>query len=248
MNILPANKDLLYIEWAIKGERFILYRSTNPDGPYEILEEHLNMPYYLDDSVNVYDASLKYWYKVEGYSDSVIVDEDGPESLNYSRPNPIANKVIHEANVALKVMRNPGVWFLLKRRGGATPCPICWNPETERPKFSNCDYCGGTGVIEGYHQPVPARVSQDVSQLTMASGPEDNEKVQLTPIRAWTVNVPLVYPEDVMVDVTNQRFKITNVARRTVSQYVVRQILDLTPLSKGHPSYNVEVDWRLMPY
>ena len=248
MNILPANKDELYIEWAIKGERFVLYRSTDLNGPFEVIEEHLNMPFYLDKNVNLYDVALKYYYKVEGYSGNAVVEEDGPETLNYAKPNPIANKVILEATVALKAMRNPGVWFLLKQRGGTTPCPACWNPVTKKRKYTDCDVCGGSGYIEGYHQPVPARISQDVSQLTMASGPEDNEKVQLSPIRAWTINVPLLYPEDVMVDVTNQRFKIVSVARRTVSQYVIRQVLELSPLDKGHPSYNVNVDWRLMPY
>ena len=247
MNIRPANKDLLYIEWNIAGEIFNLYRSENNLNNFELIREGLNQPFYLDEDVNMYNAALNYYYKVEGMSGSLIVGTDGPASLNYSGADNIAVKVIHEAQTALRVMNNPGVWFLLKQRK-STPCPVCWNPITKKPKFSNCDVCGGTGKLQGYHPPIPSRISQDVSQFTMSSGPEDSENVKLSPIRAWIMNVPLVYPEDVMVDVTNQRFKVVNVARRTKSQYVIRQILDLVPLDKGHPSYNIQIEWGEMPY
>ena len=247
MNIRPANKDALYIEWKIEGEIFNLYRSENNLNNFELIQEGLIQPFYIDEDVNVYDAALKYYYRVEGISGSLVVATDGPHSLNYSAGDAIADKIIYEAQVVLEVMNNPGVWFLLKRRK-STPCPVCWNPITKKRKFTNCDVCGSTGSLQGYHPPVPSRISQDVSQLTMGSGPEDSENVKLSPIRAWIPNIPLVYPEDVMVDVTNQRFKVVNVARRTKSQYVIRQILELAPLDKGHPSYNVQVEWGEMPY
>jgi hypothetical protein len=50
-----------------------------------------------------------------------------------------------------------------------------------------------------------------------------------------------------MVDVMNQRFKVINVGRRTKSQYIIRQVLDLVPLEKGHPAYQVNVDRSVKP-
>ena len=218
MKIYPNTLTELYIEWELEGEAFRISRSTSPASEFEVVAD---------------SAGAK-------------VSEDGPQTLEYTIRDPIANKVLTESNVLLKQMRNPPVFFLLKRRV-SMPCPNCWNPVTRRVRFPNCPVCGGTGKIGGYHLPIPARVSQDVSQLVVASDAFDSDKVNMTPIRAWTTNYPRVYPEDIMVDIMNQRFKIVSVARRTKSQYVIRQVLDLVPLQKGHPAYQVEVDRRKLP-
>jgi hypothetical protein len=246
MKVYPTSLTELYIEWSLQGEGFQLSRSTSPDSDFDLVAINLTQPFYTDYDVNLYDENVRYYYKVEGFVNGNKVSEDGPGTLEYNSPDGVANKVIQESETVLRMMNNPPVYFLLKRRAGY-PCPECWNPITKRCMYANCPTCNGTGVMDGYHDPIPSRVSQDVSQLLFASGELDSDKVRLSPIRAWTTNVPLLYPEDVMCDVLNQRYKIVNVARRTRSQFVIRQILDLVPLEKGHPSYQVDVDRTVQP-
>lgn len=246
MKLYPASLRDLYIEWKLEGESFEISRSTSPTSDFRVIASNLEQPFYIDRLLNLHDNNVRYYYRVVGYSGGQKVSEDGPGTLEYNVGDGVANKVIEEGKTVLKVMNNPPVFFLLKRRVGMV-CPECWNPITKKVRFSNCYVCNGTGVVEGYHQPIVTRISQDISQFTMGSGEMDNDKVQLTPIRAWISNTPLLLPEDIMVDVLNQRYKVVNVSRRTRSQYVIRQVLELIPLEKGHPSYKVEVDRKVKP-
>lgn len=245
MKLYPETLTSLYIEWTLEGDEFTLLRSTSPNSGFDIVAQQITQPFYVD-AVSLYDDNIRYYYKVEGYSAGNKVAEDGPATLQYNKPDNVAHKVIHEAKVVLRVMKNPPVYFLLKRRVG-NPCPECWNPVTRRVKYAGCPVCNGTGTVQGYHDPIATRISQDVSQLVMASGDFDGDKAKLTPIRAWIGNTPLLTPEDIMVDVMDQRYKVVNVGRRTKSQYVIRQVIDLVPLEKGHPAYNLAVDRSVTP-
>lgn len=246
MKIFPSSLTEMYIEWDLQGETFTIYRSTSPASGYEKLAEFIVQPFFIDASVNLFDENIQYYYRVEGYNAGVRISEAGPETLEYAKRDSIANKVIHESKVLLKQMKNPPVFFLLKRRVGM-PCPNCYNPITKRIKFPNCTVCGGTGILSGYHDPIATRISQDVSQMIASSDAYDSDKTTLSPIRAWISNYPRIHPEDVMVDIMNQRFKIIGVTPRTKSQYLIRQVLDLIPLEKGHSAYNVDVDRRQEP-
>lgn len=247
MKIFPASLTEMYIEWELQGDTFTIYRSTSPTSGFEMLAEFIVQPFFIDKSVNLFDENISYYYRVEGFSGGVKIAEAGPDTLEYSQRDPIANKVIHESNVLLKQMRNPPVYFLLKRRAGM-PCPNCYNPVTKRIKFPNCKVCGGTGILSGYHDPIATRISQDVSQMIIASDAYDSDKTVLTPIRAWIGNFPRLHPEDVMVDIMNQRYKIIGVTPRTKSQYLIRQVLDMAPLEKGHSAYNINVDRGQVPF
>lgn len=240
MKVHPASLNEMYIEWDQEGDLFTLFRSTSPETGYMVVAEHIEQPFYMDGTVNLYDPNLRYYYKVEGFRDGDRVSTSNPSTLEYNVKDGVAHKIIYEARKALLAMKNPPVHFLLKKRSGAR-CPECWNPVTKRIRYSNCSACNGTGFLTGYHIPIQAKVSQDISQLAMNSGELDGDKVSLSPIRAWTTNYPLLTPEDVMVDVLNRRYKVVNVSRRTKSQYVIRQVLDLVPLESGHPAYGVEV-------
>lgn len=242
MKLYPSSLNSVYMEWSLAGDYFNIYRSTSPEDDFDVIASFIRQPFYTDNTGDFYDENIRYYYKVEGYQDDgTLVSQDGPETLMYNTMDNIANKLIYEATVNLRVMNNPPVYFLLKKRVGV-PCTECYNPVTKRPRYANCTVCNGTGYVGGYHPPLISMISQDVSQLMMASGEDDADKTFLTPISAWVLNIPLLYPEDVMVDVLNQRYKVVSVARRTKSQFVTRQILNLAPLEKGHPVYQIDVD------
>lgn len=243
LRIVPKDSKTLYVQWNnIDGEVFSLFRSTSPADGYELIAADLAVPFYDDKDVNLHENGLRYFYQVKGYEGGVEVAVSDGTVAQYNFSDPIANVVIHESHVVLKAMKNPKVQILLKRREGKR-CPNCWNPITQKVRFSNCKVCNGTGLIEGYHTPIPTRISRTFSQLVDNTSMIDSEKVDYSPVNAWIVNTPLVSPGDVVVDIMDQRFLIERVEQRTKSQYVIRQILDMIPLEKGHPVYNVEVDW-----
>ena len=243
LKVMQNSVDSLMIQWSdLKGDTFTLYRSTSPKDGYEILKVNYPNVIYIDNEINLRDIGRRYYYKVEGYIGGVRVSEEKGETTKYNTRDRIANKVIHESQVVLRVMKNPPVKVLLKRRDGK-PCPNCWNPVTKKVRFANCNVCNGTGVLLGYHNPIETLISRDISQLVDYTSMLDSDKTNLTGVNAWITNYPLVSPGDVIADIMEQRFLIERVIQRTHSQSVIRQILDLTPLEKGHPAYSVDIDW-----
>lgn len=246
MRVRPLSLKELYINWeGTKGDRYRLLRSFSPDNDFEILLENTEETIYIDKDVNLFDISIRYYYKVEGYVDGIKVSETTEEMVQYTDPDGIANKVIYEAKLVLEQMRNPPVFALVKKRVGKE-CPECWNPLTKKVRFANCSVCNGTGLILGYHTPIKIKMSRDVSNLVDTSNLLDGDNVSLSPINAWVGNYPLFSPGDIIIDVNNQRFKVDQVVPRTRSQYVIRQVLNLVPIERGHPAYNVKVDLEVL--
>jgi ribosomal protein L37AE/L43A len=241
--VVPIATNELYIAWSgLQGTHFRLYRSGSPDSGFVVIQNALTVPFYTDMKVDLYDEANKYYYKVEGLdSTNATVATSNVMTASYNKPDGVAVKVVYESRLVLRVMNNPLVHILIKKRV-VDHCPDCWNTITKRTKYANCPLCHGTGNIGGYYAPFPVRMSMDVSQLVDAGGPEDSEKVNITPINAWMSNSPLLNPDDVIVDVMNRRYIVQSSIPRTRSQYVIRQILQLVPLEKGHPAYDIHVN------
>lgn len=243
LRISPNSSKSFLLQWPdMNGDFFQVLRSTSVDSGYEILANDLTVPVYVDETVNLHDTGRRYYYKIKSFEGGVVVGETGGATTVYNPRHPIANKVIYESQVVLKAMNNPPVKILLKRRSGKR-CPECWNTVTNRPRFANCTTCNGTGVIGGYHEPIETRISRSFSQLYDNSSALDGDKVRQTDVDAWISNVPLISPGDVIADAMNQRFLIESVTQRTFSQYIIRQLLTMTPLEKGHPAYEVNLVW-----
>lgn len=246
MIVTPRNNQTLHIQWHdVKGSDYRLYRSLAPEGPFELIVPSTTEPYYIDEDVNLFQNGLRYYYKVEGVEGGVVVETSKGYTSGYAVQDPVANKLLYENQLVLRVMNNPQVKVLLKRREGKR-CPECWNPVTKKPRYSNCSRCNGTGFIGGYHNPVKTRISRDFSQLIEFQGMLDDGRTVYSPVSAWITNYPLVSPGDIIVDVMNQRFSIERVGQRTRGQFIIRQILEIVPLEKGHPAYSVDVDWSDM--
>jgi hypothetical protein len=242
--VVANSANTLYVSWlGLQGSIFRLWRSGSPESGFTVIQNRLTVPFYEDLNVNLYDEADKYYYKVESLDSSGGVSgTSAVMTARYNKPDNVANKVLYEIKVVLRMMRNPPVYLLIRKRT-LDHCTECWNPITKRPKFANCLACFGTGNIGGYYAPFPVLMSSDVSQSVSISNGEDSNLVKLTPINAWMSNSPLMNPDDVIVDVMNRRYNIQQVIPRTRSQYVIRQILQLVPLEKGHPAYNVSVNF-----
>lgn len=236
-----ANKNhRVYVHWGVVGSTFEVYRSTSPHADFDLIAT-TNVPFYVDETANLYDVGNKYYYKVKAKSaDGLTSITTGIGEIRHSPMDYIARKVILEIDVVLRVMNNPNSRLLIARREGED-CPNCYNQITKRVKFADCSVCFGTGKTKGYFPPVPIRMSTDMSQFIDDGSYLAKDKVALTPVDAWVANYPKITPGDIIVDVTNRRFVVGVVIPRTKSQYVIRQIIQMTPLEKGHPAFYLDV-------
>jgi hypothetical protein len=244
LKTVPLHSRELYIEWSdVKGDSFKVFRSLSPQDEFEMIAEDITINHYVDKTVNFYNHALRYYYRIDGYINGEKVDESEVDTLRYQPKDTIADVVIYEARTALRVMKNPPVFVLIQRRDGGE-CPECWNPITKRVRWANCEVCNGTGIIKGgYFPPIKTMISTDISSQVDESGMLDGDEVTATPVNAWIANYPLVMPGDVIVDIMNHRYRINQVTPRTKSRYVMRQLLNLIPIERGDPIYQVEVDY-----
>lgn len=241
--VVANSAKTLYVSWlALQGSIFRLWRSSSPESGFTVIQNRLTVPFYEDVAVNLYDEANKYYYKVESLDNTgTVLRTSSIMTVRYNKPDNVANKVVYEIKVVLRMMKNPPVHLLIQKRT-VDHCTECWNPVTNRTKYADCPTCHGTGNIGGYYDPFPVLMSSDVSQMVTISNGEDANLTKISPINAWMGNYPLMNPGDIVVDVMNRRYNILQVIPRTRSQYVVRQILQLMPLEKGHPAYDIVVN------
>jgi hypothetical protein len=244
VKLIGLNSDKkfqVYVHWDVAGVVFEVYRSTAPHHDFELLAS-TNVPFHVDETANMYDSGNKFYYRVVGKNGAgTVMETSETAEIRHNNRDLIAGKVIKEMRVVLRIMRNPRSYLLIARREG-DDCPNCFNSVTKRVMFADCPVCFGTGKRRGYFPPVPIRMSTDMSQFVDDGSYLSNDKVALTPVDAWVENYPKITPGDVIVDVTDRRFLVMVVIPRTKSQYVIRQIIQMTPLEKGHPAFGVVVN------
>ena len=242
--IIPTENQSLLIQWnhlKDTGEYFSLFKSTSPESGFEPVLINKKVGSFIDKDVNLFEIGKHYYYKLEiANDDKTIIRTVGPERSRYNKMNGEARAMIREFTIVLRVMKNPIYKLLLKKRSGIY-CPECYNTVTKKPSFAGCKRCNGTGKLEGYHDPVNIRLSKDISRETEYSSMLDSERVKLTNNNAWTTPYPRITPGDVIVDVLNQRYRVVDVSPRTHAHVLIRQVLQLVPLERGHPAYNREV-------
>lgn len=246
MIVIPTHNFSNLIQWSDdeEGVYYNLYKSTSPNSHFEPVIVNSLAGSFLDEDVNLMEIGKYYYYKVDVLDkDKKKINTLGPVKAEYQKMNGIARAIMAEYEIVLRVMANPTYKLLLKRRSGIN-CVHCYNETTKRVSFQGCKVCNGTGVIEGYFDPIEIRLSKDISQETEYNSMLDSERVKHTNVNAWALAYPRLSPGDVIVDRLNQRYRITQVSPRTHSHVLLRQILQLVPLEKGSPAYDVEVDFH----
>lgn len=238
--IARVQGNAIYLEWRdIAGEQYDIFRSTHEEGDYELLTTTM-LPCHLDTEVSLAEPETRYFYKIR----SLIQGEQKFSqwfTFRYEKPDRMAMKMIREYETVLRVMRNPPMTLLVRKRFGQK-CPNCYNEITQKRNFADCTVCDGSGELTGYHAPHAIQVSREMSTYQSSLQPEDMAKVELSPISGWSLPVPSIAPDDILVDSENQRYVVTYVQPRTKSQSVIRYMFQASPLEKGHPVYNISID------
>lgn len=126
-----------------------------------------------------------------------------------------------------------------KRRDGAR-CPSCWDPVMKRPTKSNCTACFGTGVLEGYYDPIPVWMSFEphpkTAQIVDWGEKQNNQTdIQFT-------NYPTLSVDDVIVELRNTQFwKVSNIRPAEKNRAITLQIARINMVYRSDIEYKIEV-------
>ena len=226
--------DYLLVKWEIgdTAEDLALYafnvhRSLSPDGGYEIIAYGITLFEYKDYTVDLYDSSIRYYYKIEVVNASAGLNELSADygQIMYSPPDNVANAIIYHEEMLLKLGDNPMVYALIKRRFGAR-CPVCWDPIQKKTTKSQCTACYQISFTGGYLPPSLIRMSftpTERQERMAVEGVKDVDGV----VSAWTGNYPVLQPGDIIVDTLNARYDVVSVVPSTKRRYVTHQVLAL---------------------
>jgi hypothetical protein len=100
-----------------------------------------------------------------------------------------------------------------------------------------CPICYGTKFVGGYYDPVSVSFSAMSMPAEVKHYDISDNNTEDIPLQIWTSNLPQIQTDDVLVDINNERFVITNVQFSRKNFYILRQIIQMQPLKKTNPIY-----------
>ncbi len=223
---------------------FDIYRSQSPEGPFEIVAQDLSSFEYIDNTVNLYKTSVKYYYKVK-VKNIVTLEEQFSDIIGQllsHNPDNIANTVIHEYNVYLdNVVDNPEYIVLIKKRFGQK-CNVCWDDVRMQPRTTDCLSCYGTGYTGGYLDPIRIKGSNISGEAGMQISVDTSDVGESKqPIQIWIKNYPIVQPGDIIIDNMNRRYEINQWKPTVKNGYILRQILTMYELPPSNVAYKIPI-------
>lgn len=219
-----------------------LYKSDHPADEFTLLRKDMDKLTFLDYGVNLKTLSLHYYYKViiterssgDKYESEVFaIETREPDAEAFYLMDVYRNYL--EATID-----NPRMVLLGQRHEGQR-C-TCYNPIRKSSQSPNCNICFGTTYTGGYYPPEVIRVSfanapgqfQEFNQVDVGE--------KKTPLMLWTTNFPLIQNEDILVDVYNNRYRVTSWQPSYKRMYLIRQTIQLVMIPKSHQIYALPIN------
>jgi hypothetical protein len=116
--------------------------------------------------------------------------------------------------------------FLFRRKYFGPHCPRCWNPLQEAVLDDFCSVCYGTGYEGGYFDPIPLYLQYEPTPSNRTLTPYG--KAEPNSISAWTISMPNIQPEDLIVRTGDFTiYEVSAIQTTEIQAKTVRQILSL---------------------
>jgi hypothetical protein len=201
--------------------------------------------YYEDTSVSgITDKYVDYFYRiiVSGMSGQGIYVSD-PYGINVEEDK-YAREIERRRALVLN-LHSGQTFYVFKRRAYGTVCPVCYEPTLQRTTRSDCTTCYGTGYLNGYYSPIPARgqfnerPTREIHQLF--SSWQDQDAV------LYMKSNPPLNPKDVVVDRLFRRWLVQNVGATQKSVHTIAQIAQLRQVEHADVIYQLPVDFTAKP-
>lgn len=253
------DKTGIFVQWVLESPpsngavEFKLERSGAPEGPFELVVDHLGDFHFFDDlrhapepseddlreNLNFLSLSRAVYYRV------TATDSDGVEAsqVRVVGADNLSRKV---ALLRRKAQRDLGVSFkfnsidlaILKRRHWGLRCRDCFDPLTKKVTSSKCDTCYGTGFEGGYFNPVRIRGRIGVQNVQTSITPQG--KADVNQKRLTILAYPELEADDIVVDVKqNKRYIVKHRHATEMQTVTVHQQLTVSELARDSIEYRI---------
>jgi len=220
----------------IKQVSFVVYKSETPEAGYTPISPELTDLFTYRDAWTGYDDS-KFkiiYYKVRAFikSDPSKFVETKPD---YVHENPEDDSQSPFVDPVVDAVRRANVLLSHERYRVGKPCIVyqkrtfgqrckCFDPILQRVTKSKCEYCLGTGRIEGYHSGIEDVfinfVSLNKTKMIQFWGDTEPGETQ-----AWTSNFPIVKPEDIIINKLTNEYYVIKRIRTSFHLIPIRQTI-----------------------
>lgn len=247
VTVYPEWYKQVTVEWAVPPEfgscEFNVYFSQVEDSGFVKLNSTpLTGTFFTDTTTREYSKYTKGYYVIEAIltSKGSVVMRSDPKTWHSHQRNWVTLRSIEiQRREYWLLTRFAGIQsYLFRRKSYGQRCLTCWDFKLEKLMQDHCPDCLGTGFEGGYFDPSICHLQYDAT-------PENNGKAyygrtEQTQIGAWTISIPTIRPDDVLVQTGTWRiYKVLAITPTELQGNTVRQILTLTQLSKGDVEYQL---------
>ena len=239
--------DFLEVTWEIESTAedvldytFQVLRSEAPMGPFEKISPPMeDRFFFIDNRVRVLNKYRQFHYKIRvTHKPSEEVVDFGPAARG-AEPDLIALELRKHFNLLTREFIGRRCWVLPVRTFGKR-CPSCWNETLKAQTKSGCVTCYDTAFVRGYHSPIETFVQFDPSPKAEQQTNLGNLQQQNTTIRLGFF--PPLKPRDIIVEMENRRWRVTNVSTTQRLRAAVHQEVQVHEVPKSDIEYLISFD------
>jgi hypothetical protein len=241
VTLYPRWYKHVVVEWKVPASwgscSFNVYFSPNEHGPFKKLNTSpIRTNHLKDTDTEEYSKVTKAYYVVEA-----ILLDNGRATLK-SQPTSwgttqtdwvqLRSQEIQRREYVLLSKFTGNKSYIFRRKTYGERCPDCWNANVEKAMKDNCPTCMGTTFKGGYFEPYVSYVQYDPSPGSVIR--TYFGKFEPLQTGGWTVSVPEIFPDDIIVRQGNwDLHRVENVSQTELQGKTVRQMLQLTELAKN---------------
>jgi hypothetical protein len=255
----------VFIQWNISSPpsaniEFKIERSVSPEGPFELVRDHVVSYYFFDryrdvpaagagatrENLNFLSLVRTAYYRVTATASTgdIAIDVTDVGSDLPPRLARLHHKMQRDLGVALKFNGVPT--YLLKRLHWGIRCKKCFDLLTKKVTSSKCESCYGVGFDGGFALPVQIKMRFLAPNSDTQMSPQG--WTDTTKVRVICLEYPNIDPGDVLVTKhTNQRYLVQQQSQTELRRETVHQALVVSELSKDSIEYRITVNRETVP-
>lgn len=252
--------DYAHVVWQIEPTAesisdydFFILRSEGQVGPYTVISGALVDQYiWRDSSARDNRSWRRYYYRVrvthrisgesaEYGSRTVeeIAEGKDPGGVSRDPRQGLIGKEISYRRRLISTAYAGKLGFIFQSRTFGQRCLGCWDPIKRQPNIEKCSSCYGTTFVGGFHTPIQVYIAEATTDRTDVLTP--NGRAQPKTKSFFLASFPEVKPGDMIVESTNERWRIGQVSPSYVMGALVSQIATCARVIKSDIEYKVPI-------
>lgn len=240
VKVYPRWLHYVALEWSVPSDwgdcAFNVYHSATEEGNYvKVNPSPINGNSLVDYSNQDYHKFRNGYYVVE----AILVGQGGaslrsqPHTWHNTRSPWVELRAQEVQRREFLLLRKfTGVKsYLMKRRTYGLRCPNCWDSVSETVTKDYCKVCFGTSFKGGYFPPIPLFVQYEPTPSSVMK--TYFGKFEPNQIGAWTVSVPEIAPDDILIRTGDWNiYEVGSLQTTELQSSPVRQIMQIKQLGR----------------